>query len=75
MSSTEEKRKYIAKTQIGVMTVTEYDVTDYDVDDMASDRTEAHLIGLHVKNIAATIDPYATKNDLIKSSEVEDVNA
>jgi hypothetical protein len=74
MSNIEEKFKYIANTQIGVVTATEYTVKVYDFDNMATDRTEAHMISLKVKNIADTIDPYATQNSLIKSSDVGDVN-
>ena len=73
MSTTEEKLKYIANTQIGLVAATEYVITGYDVDNMATDRTESHLISMKVKNIAATIDPYATQDSLIKSSDVESV--
>lgn len=73
MSTKKEVRKEIVYTQLGLVSATQYEVSGYDVDDLCSDRTEAGLIGLQVKNISLTIDPYATKNDKIKSADVKDV--
>jgi hypothetical protein len=70
-----EDTKYILDTQIGLVTVTQRAVAKYDVDDLSSDKTQANLIQKSIQNIASQIDPYATKDDLIKSPYVEDVNA
>lgn len=73
MSTKKEVQKAIVYTQLGLVSATQYEVVGYDVDDVCENRTEAGLIGLQVKNIAQTIDPYATKNDTIQSSDVKDV--
>lgn len=69
-----EKNKILVNTQIGVVTTTEFAIDTYDVDNMAKDRTESYLLARQYENVASTIDPYATKNALIKSADVEDVN-
>jgi hypothetical protein len=69
-----DDKKYILDTQIGLVTVTQSNLPMYDVDNLSSDRTQSNLISKSIKNISSQIDPYSTKDDLIKSQYVEDVN-
>ena len=74
MSVETEENKILVNTQIGVVATTKYSIRGYDVDNMSKDRTESYLLAKQYENVASTIDPYASKDSLIKSSDVEDVN-